>query len=101
LHNEEVHTLYSSPDVVGAINSKRLRWAECVASMDQRYAYCLEDIHLKQVGITNFIVLDFSHRQLIKIMKPQGVKEWIFLCLQVSRGGRTPVLLDLVDLTTD
>jgi hypothetical protein len=27
LHNEELHTLYSSPDIIRQIESRRLRWA--------------------------------------------------------------------------
>ena len=33
LHNEELHALYSSSDVIGVIKSRRLRWAEHVARM--------------------------------------------------------------------
>jgi hypothetical protein len=31
LHNEELHNLYSSTDVVRMIESKRMKWAEHVA----------------------------------------------------------------------
>jgi hypothetical protein len=33
LHNDECHSLYSSPNIVGAIKSKRMRWAGHVACM--------------------------------------------------------------------
>ena len=33
LHNEELHSLYRSPDIVRAIKSRRLRWAVHVAKM--------------------------------------------------------------------
>ncbi|KAJ4447607.1 hypothetical protein ANN_09614 [Periplaneta americana] len=33
LHNAELHGLYSSPDIIGNIKSRRLRWAEHVARM--------------------------------------------------------------------
>jgi len=33
LHNEELNDLYSSPNIVLAIKSRRMRWAGHVASM--------------------------------------------------------------------
>jgi hypothetical protein len=35
LHNDEVHSLYSSPKVVRAIKSRRLRWAGHVARIGE------------------------------------------------------------------
>ena len=35
LHNEELHSLYSSPDIARMIKSRRLRWAGHVARMDE------------------------------------------------------------------
>ena len=34
-HNEGLYTLYSSPNIVRVIKSKRLRWAGHVASMEE------------------------------------------------------------------
>jgi hypothetical protein len=40
LHNEELHILYSSPDIVRRINSRRIRLAEHVARMgEERKVY--------------------------------------------------------------
>ncbi|KAJ4448760.1 hypothetical protein ANN_00151 [Periplaneta americana] len=40
LHNAELHALYSSPDIIRDIKSRRLRWAGHVARMDEsRDAY--------------------------------------------------------------
>ena len=36
LHNEELNDLYSSPDIVRVIKSKRMRWAGHVARMEER-----------------------------------------------------------------
>jgi hypothetical protein len=36
LHNDELHSLYSSPNVVRVIKSKRMRWAGHVARMGER-----------------------------------------------------------------
>jgi hypothetical protein len=33
LHNDELHSLYSSPNIVRAIKSRRMRWADHVALM--------------------------------------------------------------------
>ena len=33
LHNEELHSLYRSPNIVRVIKSRRLRWASHVARM--------------------------------------------------------------------
>jgi hypothetical protein len=33
LHNEEIHNLYSSPDIIRKIKSRRMRWAGHVARM--------------------------------------------------------------------
>jgi len=30
LHNEELHDLYSSPNIVRVIKSRRMRWAGCM-----------------------------------------------------------------------
>jgi hypothetical protein len=40
LHNEELRDLYSSPNIIRIINSRRMRWAEHVARMEKnRKAY--------------------------------------------------------------
>ena len=35
LHNEELHSLYHLPNIVRVIKSRRLRWAEHVARMEE------------------------------------------------------------------
>jgi hypothetical protein len=35
LHNEELHNLYASPDIIRAIKSSRMRWAGHVARMGE------------------------------------------------------------------
>jgi hypothetical protein len=40
MHNEELHNLYSSPNIIGMIKSRRMRWAGHVARMGEtRNAY--------------------------------------------------------------
>ena len=36
LHNEELNKLYSSPNIVSLIKSRRMRWTGHVASMEER-----------------------------------------------------------------
>jgi hypothetical protein len=35
LHNEELHNLYSSPNIIRMIKSRRMRWAKHVARMGE------------------------------------------------------------------
>jgi hypothetical protein len=35
LHNEEFHSLYRSPNIVRVIKSRRLRWADHLARMEE------------------------------------------------------------------
>jgi hypothetical protein len=35
LHNDEIHSLYSSPNIVRVIKSRRMRWAGRVARMEK------------------------------------------------------------------
>jgi hypothetical protein len=39
LHNEELNDLYSSPNIIRVIKSRRIRWAGHVARMGIREAY--------------------------------------------------------------
>jgi hypothetical protein len=36
LHNEELTDLYCSPNIVGVITSRRIKWAGHVARMEER-----------------------------------------------------------------
>jgi hypothetical protein len=36
LHNEELHDLYSSPNIIRVIKSRRMRWARHVARMREK-----------------------------------------------------------------
>jgi hypothetical protein len=36
LHNEELHNLYSSPNIIRMIKSRRMRWTGNVAGMGRR-----------------------------------------------------------------
>jgi hypothetical protein len=40
LHNEELHNLYSFPDIIRQIKSRRMRWAGHVARMGEESIHC-------------------------------------------------------------
>jgi hypothetical protein len=40
LHNDEIHSLYSSPNIVTVIKSRRMRWAGHVARMGEERGIC-------------------------------------------------------------
>jgi hypothetical protein len=40
LHNDELHSLYSSPNIVRVIKSRRMRWAGHVARMGEGRGVC-------------------------------------------------------------
>jgi hypothetical protein len=47
LHNEELHILYSSPNIIRQIKSRRMRWAGHVARMGEK---CLQGLDGKAKG---------------------------------------------------
>jgi hypothetical protein len=54
LHNEELHNLYSSPDIIRQVKSMRMRWAEHVARMGEErkvYKVSVERDHLEDQGV--------------------------------------------------
>jgi hypothetical protein len=64
LHNDELHNLYSSPNIVRVIKSRRMRWAGRVASMGEgrgAYRVLVESpegkIPLEDLGVSGKITL--------------------------------------------
>jgi hypothetical protein len=64
LHNEELNDLYSSPNIIRVIKSRRMRWAGHVACMEEkRGAYRIlvgrpgEGDHLGDPGVDGRIIL--------------------------------------------
>jgi hypothetical protein len=56
LHNEELHNLYSSPDIIRLVKPRRMRWAGHVARMgEERKVYKVgkpeERDHLEDQGV--------------------------------------------------
>jgi hypothetical protein len=59
LHNDELHSLYSSPNIVRAIKSRRMRWVGHVACIEEGRERCLQGfgwednmkMDLREIGI--------------------------------------------------
>ena len=64
LHNEELNDLYSSPNIVRVIKSRRIRWAGHVACMGEE-GWCIgswwgnqrERDHWGDLGVDGWIIL--------------------------------------------
>jgi len=64
LHNEELNDMYSSPNTVRVIKSRRMRWARLVAHMGRGEVYSgfwwenlRERDHLGDLGLDGRIIL--------------------------------------------
>ena len=64
LHNEEVNDLYSSPNIIRVIKSRRMRWDGHVAGMGTAEVYTglwwrnlKERNHLEDPGVDGWIIL--------------------------------------------
>ena len=65
LHNEELNDLYSSPNIVRVIKSRRMRWAGHVARMGEERGVCVgswwgnrrEGDHWGDLGVDGWIIL--------------------------------------------
>jgi hypothetical protein len=54
LYNGKLHDLYPSPNIVGVIKSRKMRWARHVAGMKE---YKNVSDHLENLGINGRIIL--------------------------------------------
>jgi hypothetical protein len=67
LYSDELHNLYSSPNVVRVIKSRRIRWAEHVACMGRGEVFTgfwlggpkLRD-HFEDLGVDGRIILKWT-----------------------------------------
>jgi hypothetical protein len=88
LHNEELNDLYSSPNIVRVIKSRRTRWAGHVARMGREEVHTgfwwgnlKERDHLEDGGVDGRIILRW-------IFKKWDVGLWTGLIwLRIGRGG--------------
>ena len=87
LHREELNDLYSSPNIVRVIKSRRIRWARHVAHMGGREMYAgfwlgnlRERNHLEDPGVDGRIVR--------WIFRKWDVGAWTgLICLRIETGG--------------
>jgi len=70
LHNEELNDLYSSPNIVRVIKSRRMRWAGHVARMGEergcivsRWGIRREGDHWGDIGVDGWIILGWTSRR--------------------------------------
>ena len=76
-HNEELNYLYSSPNIVRVIKSRRMRWTGYIARMSERrgvYRVLVRNLrerdHLEDQGVDVRILLSWSFRKW-------DVRKWI------------------------
>jgi len=70
LHNEELNELYTSPNILPVIKSRRMRWAGHVARMDEERGYIeswwgnrSEGDHWEDLGVDGRIILEWISRR--------------------------------------
>ena len=70
MHNEELNDLYSSSNIVGAVKSRRMRWARHVARMgEERVVYRVlvgkpeGRNHWGDLGVYGWIILGWISRR--------------------------------------
>jgi hypothetical protein len=88
IHNEELNDLYSSPNIVRVIKSRRMRWAGHVARMRGRGAYTglwwgnlRERDHLEDPDVVGRIILRW-------IFRKWNVRAWTGSSwLRIGAGG--------------
>ena len=71
LHNEELNDMYTSPNVVRVIKSRRMRWAGHVARMGEErgrigswWGNRRERYHWGDLGVDGWIILGWIFRKL-------------------------------------
>ena len=88
LHNEELNDLYSSPNIVRVIKSRRIRWAGHVARMGERrgvyrvwWGNLRERYHLGDPGLDGKIIIRL-------ILRKWRVGKWtVSKLLRIGTGG--------------
>jgi hypothetical protein len=88
LHNEELHILYSSPDIISQVKSRRMRWVGHVARVGEE-----RKVYKVSVGKPEGKRLLERPRQrwedgIRMDLRENGLGVWIgFDCLRTGTGG--------------
>jgi hypothetical protein len=64
LHNEEVHSLYSSPSLIRMIKSRRMRWAGHVTGLGKKMNACWESQKVRD----HWEDQDIGGRKILKLI---------------------------------
>jgi hypothetical protein len=79
LHNEELHKMYASPNIIRVIKSRRMRWVGCVAGMGMMNAW-LENLkgrgHSEDLGLDGRIMLEIWWKVVNWIHLTQDRYQW-------------------------
>jgi hypothetical protein len=62
LHNEELHDLYSSPNIVRVIKAGTMKWSRYVARIQVLVEKLRERDHLEDTGVDGRIILRWIFR---------------------------------------
>ena len=62
-HNEELNDLYSLPNIVRVIKSRRMRWSGHVARMGEERGVYRERDHWGDLGVYGWIILGWISRR--------------------------------------
>ena len=76
MHNKELYALYSSPNIIRVIKSKRLRLAGYVARMEERRGACRVLVDVNGIIILKRIFERLDERDIHWIDLAQHRKRW-------------------------
>jgi hypothetical protein len=95
LHNEGLHNLYCSADIVRMIKSRRMRWAEHVAFMEEMRNVCKISVG-KPEGEKMLVRSRHGCKDIKMDLRETGWRVCIgFFWLRIGTGGRLSMNLQV------